>query len=227
MYPTSNFSTLNKYLTIAALMLGLGLVGVLVWSIGVRQSTGLLKITSFSSDATISISQNNKTAAIIGKGNTSVRLQPGSYEVAAISPEKFSSHQVTVSKNQTVSLHLTNTKPPVPSVEDVNWNGINLFYTYGLDQAQIDNMEVLFFKYKPTVDSVTFDESSVTNGFRDLNNEEAPFTLNFVGKIDGKAYKATISYMPNDLNDIDLTLSDPASGAQWYHASSIQPVPNS
>jgi hypothetical protein len=226
MYPQNSFAGLNKYLNVVVLILAAMVIGVVGWSLLLKQQTGLLKVTTFSDDAVVSVSQNGKNAQIIGKGTVSVRLAPGNYEVAAISPDDFSSHQVTVTKNQTVPLRLTDTKPPVPSVEDVDWGSINLFYNYGLTEAQITDMEILFFKYKPSASHITFDESSVTNGFRDLTNDAAPFSLNFSGTIDGKRFKAVVSYPPSDLGNLDLTISDPTTKAQLYHGTTMPSVPN-
>jgi hypothetical protein len=226
MTPANNYTVINKYLTIGVGILGAVLLVVVGFSLITRQTTSLLTIKTFSQDAVVSISQNNKTAAIIGTGDTKVRLQPGTYEVAAVNTSSFVNHQIVIHKQQDASLDLTSTKPAIPSPDDIDFSNITTFYGYGISETQVNDLELLFFKYKPTAQTVTFDNGSIENGSRNPDDDAAPFSLNFSGTIDGKAYNATISYPPSDLNDLDLTLYNPKTGEQLYHQTSIQSVPN-
>ena len=84
--------------------------------------TGTLSIIASNPGATLSITSANTEAQIVGEGRVKVRLNPGSYLVAAYASGYQTSQVVTVSKN-----HDVQTKLQLVSSPTANGNKTSLF----------------------------------------------------------------------------------------------------
>lgn len=181
----------------------------------VSQTTGTLLVKTSKDAATISVSQDNKDAAIIGMGNAKVRLTPGTYLVVASGGGLRDSSIVKVSKKQTTKTTLDfKSSPLVKSPANTNYQNISVLVDNGgLTTLQISQLEQYFFKYNSSAHTVSIDPNSVESGPRNPNTSTS-FTLNFNVTIDSKPYKATASY--SNLSSIRLYLYNSQTNALMY-----------
>ena len=187
------------------------------------RSTGVLVVDASPSSAQLSISQENHQAAIIGTGSTKVRLQPGTYQLAATDSGSHTSVVVTVYKGRTTHSFLNVTSSatngntqPVRTVQDVNFSGTDALVNDGLTTDQLNEMEQYFFQFKSSANTVAIDPNTVQAGPHNPN-VVSPFTLNFTVTVDSAPYKATVSY--TDLNNVTLQLFNLQTGAVVYDSS--------
>lgn len=187
--------------------IGLGLV--------VSQTTGTLLVKTSKPNATVSISQNGMGAAIIGTGDTKVRLAPGTYLVIASAGGSRDSSIIKISKKQTTKTTLNFKSPPlVKSPANINYENIStLIDNGGLTTLQVSQIEQYFFKYNSSAHTVSIDPDSVESGPRNPNTSTS-FTLNFNVTIDSTPYKATVSY--SNLSSVRLSLYNPQTNALVY-----------
>jgi hypothetical protein len=72
----------------------------------IDKSTGLLDVSSTDKNAGLTISQPNTQATSIGRGSTSIRLKPGTYQVFASDNGYQTFSTVQISKTQTDNVRL-------------------------------------------------------------------------------------------------------------------------
>jgi len=198
---------------------------LLLTSLPVRNTTGLVIVTTFATDSSIIISQNQSTATLVGTGSAKLRLLPGTYLVSAMSNGQTGSALVTVHAKtaSTVDLKAGAVVDRIPTSDDIAFVGTDTFLSRGLTVEQVGNLKNLFFAYKKDAAKITVDKSSVTRGPHDPQSDD-PFTLNFTGSVDDKAYKATITY--TDTENVELTLFNSQTGDQIFDQSSVQAATN-
>ncbi len=220
MNPSANRFTSGPLVPVVALVLA-GLVAfTTVSSLHIKHTTGTLTISTPVSTAAISISQNNKEAKMVGTGSTKLRLLPGSYEIASYSNGNSVTGRATVRLGKNTVLRLPKTQaPPVPSSDNITFTGMDTVVARGLTTDQAANIRELFFKYKKNAKYIAILPSTVTPGPHNPDSND-PFTLNFSGTIDSVPYKATLTY--SDLENVQLTIFDPQTGATLFNMSSDQ-----
>jgi hypothetical protein len=220
MTPATNH-TFNRLFTFALLVI-LVIIGLLVFrDLHVKNTTGTLTITAFASDATISITQNNRTAEVVGVGVVGLRLTPGAYQIAVSSNGTSSFTQTMVHRQAHSTIYVGKQRPAIASPDTINFTGIGALNERGITTDQITNLKKLFFKYKPKATTISIDSKNITNGQHNPDSDD-PFTLNFTGTIDEQKYRATITY--TDLENLELALHDPQTNAQLFDASSAIPA---
>jgi len=182
----------------------------------IKNTTGTLSVTTFADNATISITQDNKNAVVVGTGTAKLRLDPGTYQLAASSNGVHNTAQTTITLKGHNTVHIGKPIPVVSSSDDVTFTGIDILNDRGLTADQTDKLRILFFEYNSKAATVTVDPDSIVNGPH-LHDDD-PFTKNFTGKIGAQKYRATITF--SDLEDLELTLYDPQTGAKLFDANS-------
>lgn len=207
---------LKLYLLVAyALVIALG-VWQAIPALKTKGQTGVLTISANSASAQISISQENHQARIVGTGNATVRLNPGTYQIVATGSGNRASAVVNVRKGQGSNSSLKLTSPPHQrTIADVNFGGMDNLINVGVTNEQVTEMEQYIYQYKPNAKTVTVLAGSVSTGPRDPN-VVSPFVQNFKLSIDGTTYIAAISYM--DLNNVELQIYDFSTGSQLFSA---------
>lgn len=212
-----------KPLLIAA---GLAAIAVcttlLVTGVVASRDTGLVRIKTSDSQALISVTQENHTAAVIGTGNANVRLNPGTYRITAVSGAKQASSAVTIGAKETTSLSLKLTdKPKVPSAASIDFQNTDSLIDAGLTVQQVSAIKNDLFNFSPSARVITINPQSVSPGPLDHSNPNPTFTLRFNVSVDSKDYGALATY--TDLVSIQLQLYN-SSGAQVFD-SSTTPAP--
>lgn len=225
MTPSTSSRLFNVLFWTTSLVLGVFIVLTVVSDVRIKRSTGGLTITTFASNASISISSNNKGAVIVGTGTAKLRLSPGSYQITASSNGSTSTGRAVVRLGASTTVHLAKTNAaPVPSPDNITFSGIDALVQRGITAKQSANLRTLFFKYKQNAKAISIKTSSITQGPRDSSDDNAPFTLNFTVTIDSDTYDASIVY--TDLENLELRLLDTQTGDQVYDATSVQSIPN-
>jgi hypothetical protein len=95
----------------------------------------------------------------------------------------------------------------------INFDNVDTLLDFGLTQAQTENAKQLFFKYKQSAKQININSDSVKQEPHDPHGNE-DFKLDFSGTIDGAPFNAVITYGAFD--DIQMTLVDPATGAELF-----------
>ncbi len=199
---------------ISALLIYLTTIDVLNY-----QKTGLVKVKSTNSNAILSVTQNNKEARLIGTGSARVRLNPGSYLISSAFHGRQSSAVIKVIKGQTTNMLLNpDSQPLLPSVQSVNFAGIDSLLNSGLTTTQIGLLKREFFNYNTGVKSVNISPSSIKPAPRNPDKDIA-FKINFSATIDSTPSKETISY--TGLNDLRLQIFDSITDQQIYDSGRI------
>lgn len=185
--------------------------------IRVRQSTGLVKVSSPEKQAVITISQEGHQAAFLGTGSGSAHLKPGHYLVIASNNGKQISRTVNISKKRTSELSLDpNQASLFPSIVNVNFLGMANLVKMGISAAQASKIELALFKYRPSAHQIYINtEASQTK--RNVVNNSSQFTVNFGISIDSDSYKATLTY--SSIDDINLQVFN-TSGVMIISSSS-------
>jgi hypothetical protein len=97
-----------RIFTIFAIMVILGISTFELFDgFHIKNSTGLLQVSSNVSAAGITISQTNHSAAFIGSGSATVRLVAGSYTISVAVNGYQTTKTIVVSAKQTVAASLT------------------------------------------------------------------------------------------------------------------------
>jgi hypothetical protein len=178
------------------------------------QTTGIVTVNTSDKLSTITLSADRTTAAVIGTGSASVRLKPGSYLLVAGHAGQSASQVITVTAKQSQTVKLSLTQPQaVPSPDAINFDNVDTLLDFGLTQAQTENAKQLFFKYKQSAKQININSDSVKQEPHDPHGNE-DFKLDFSGTIDGAPFNAVITYGAFD--DIQMTLVDPATGAELF-----------
>lgn len=198
---------------------------VLVWglyqlvaAVDTTKTTGILKAQASDKNAWLSISQDYHAAKIIGKGGAKVRLEPGVYYLVAQNGGSKSTVTVKIQKQKTANKYLTLAyTPAAPSVDSIEFQGINGLIDSGFSVNQIDSMEQYLFRYKPTARTINI--RGVDPQPRNPHTSIG-FTTNVNFVIDSKQYKGVITR--NGSDDLRLYLYDPRSGKLLFDSDSTQ-----
>jgi hypothetical protein len=182
------------------------------------QTTGIVTINTSDKLSTITLSADKTTAAVIGTGSASVRLKPGSYLLVAGHAGQSASQVITVTAKQSQTIKLALTQPDaIPTPDTISYDNLDTLVDFGLTQAQTENAKQLFFEYKKSAKQININSDSVKQEPHDPHGNE-DFKLDFTGTIDGTQFSAVITYGAYD--DIQMTLTDPSSGAQLFSGTS-------
>lgn len=166
----------------------------LVSTLSHLHDTGLLRVSTSDEQATLSVSAASRQAKIIGRGTAKVRLIPGTYLIFASNGNSQASEIVRISKEQAVNSRLKlSGRPVLPSVENINFEGTDVFIDSGITSAQLGILRHAFFQYKPTARIVSIKSDTIKPGPHDRNSD-SPFTITFSVAIDDAPYQATIGY---------------------------------
>ncbi len=197
---------LRQLLVIAGVLVALFCAYTLVMTLITYRTTAVLHIDSSDPQATISVSQVNHEAKSVGTGKGSVRLKPGTYQAMASNGRNRAVKTVSVSAHQSadVSLKLSSL-PAIRSVDDVRFDGMNIFLESGRTEDQISTLELDFFRFNTSARVVSVDGDSLTPAPR--NSKSDPFSSTFTVTIDSKPYTGKITYSGS--RDIDMTLYNP------------------
>jgi len=223
MSPQTDTATVFKRLFfLVYLVIVVVCVYVLVSAIITSQNTGMLRLSSPNSQATLSISQVNHQAMIIGVGRAAVRLKPGTYQVSASYGGNHADAVVRIVKKQVTSSSLNPVGSTLPSVGNINFPNIDTLINSGLTTTQISALERAFFQYKSSAKIITINPDSVYPEPHDPNTSTS-FTINFKVTVDSAPYNATISY--SDLDSVRLYLYNPLNNSQVFDSYATTTTP--
>ncbi len=177
------------------------------------QNSGALIVKASDPAATISISQDNHSAAVIGVGSAQVHMLAGTYYVlAAASGRKASMvEQITAHNVTSVYLDLAGATPP-PLVGSVQYQNLDSLTSSGLSADQERMLKRDLFDFLPSLSVAVLDPQSVQPGPHDPNSVSS-FTLNFHVSLNNTPYSGQIIYP--DFQSLELKLFD-ASNNQVY-----------
>lgn len=221
MTPAANKNTL-AFARLLLLLIAAAIVSLayIIWqTVHSLQNTGTLQVTvTYASDATLSISQPNHQAKLLGTGSAKVRLHPGTYLVMAKSAGKQAAQSVKITQGHTTAIKLNPApiKAP-PSINTAGFINFDTLVTNGLSSSQLTNLEQLFLSYKQSAQVFTVNPASVSPGPHDPNSDDPSFSLTFTGTIDSTPYAATVRYV--GFENVVLVLTDPQTGAQLFSGS--------
>lgn len=188
---------------LAALVWG---VFVVIAAIQLSKNTGLLQVNLVYKNVPISVGAEGKAPQFIGKDSPVVRLQPGTYTVAAIVKGDEIVAQANVVAGQTTTVKLNPAQAiTIPSADNVNFSGLDSLTDIGLTSQQIGLLKYQLFAVKPTASNIVIDTSSIITA--PYNPESsAGFGVSFDFSDDGKYYHAKLSYQ--GLSDLGVIITD-------------------
>ena len=188
-----------------------------VSAVRVRQAYRRLCITTPSQDATISISQLDHQASIVGVGSTKIWVKPGTYFITATSAGKKATQTVMVNQviNGCHSLTVSS-KPVLPSVQSVSFSNFDQLIDQGFSSTQTSDLKRSLFKFKPSAQQISIISSSLTTGpiNRGVGDQ---FSFLFNLTVDSVTYRAVLGY--SNTQGFDLTLYSLQTGQPVYSAS--------
>lgn len=186
------------------------------------KDTGILIVRSSKPNTLLSVSKDNSEAKVIGTGNAKVRLAPGIYHLVGLSGGARANLTVRVSKNSVIRSYIKPAYPPsAPSVNSINFKGVDAFLNSGLTTAQINNLKQSIFQFKPTAHTVSI--TNITPAPHDPNTSTS-FAINFKVSVDSVPYNATVDY--TGLDNIRLHLYDAQNGNPLFDSGDITPGGN-
>ena len=205
-------------------LIGLVVVIICIYVVGISLSeflgTGTLKITTPDSSSVLSITQAFKQAVVIGHGNTSVLLHPGTYQISETLGNQQDVKQVIVQKKQTTVANLNaRTAPRLASVNNVSFQNTDNLLGYGLDLAQVDNLKQALFKYKPSMLSVNINTDSIKRGPHN-SDIDIGYNISFNTTIDSEVVNAELFYSYDSTENIRLQITDSKTGQLLFDFSS-------
>jgi hypothetical protein len=184
-----------------------------------RPESGILKVSTASPDAIISVSQSGYGAEIIGQGSASVHIAPGTYHLAATVNGKEFTKTVQVALKQTTSTVIELKKTNVlPSVYSVDFQNFDRLTDSGITTTQLVTLKRQIFTFKPSAEHIILSASSVKTAPHNIAVDGANFKITFSLKIDSKLYGAVISY--HDLSNVKLSLTDSATKSVVFESES-------
>jgi hypothetical protein len=148
-----------------------------------------------------------------------VRLIPGTYYLFASGSGQQTTAvaHITASKTTNINLDLQQSTL-APSPETVTYTNLDSLLNSGITSDQITLIKQFFFRFKPTVHTISIDPASVQPGPHDPNTSIG-FTLNFNTMMDSTPYKATLTYP--DASSVQLQLFD-AQGKLAFDSAQAQ-----
>jgi hypothetical protein len=175
---------------------------------------GTLFFQSSDSNATLSITQNNKQAIVIGVGQSKALLLPGTYLVSSSDKGQLATKVVSIVMKKTTKIMLDpSSEVFLPSLLNIKFNNIGNFINFGLTNQQVISLEQSLFKFNPDAKTINIDSGSIENGPHNASTSNG-FVINFNLTIDNTPYKGSVNY--NDITHVQLTLSDPQKGNVVY-----------
>lgn len=199
-------------IVVGLLVLALARTGIAIYT---RNSTGLLRITTKEPNAIVSISQQNKQAAFLGKGDVSARLKPGDYLVTATLAGDRSSAtvHVTSGKTTTKSINPVHTAAPLSPSSETSFINFDVLINSGLGAEQEASLERAFSDFSPRAQIVKVDPNSVETIPHDQNTDV--YEMQFMVTVDSAQYSAHIEHSLFG-SDVILTLTN-ATGNQVFN----------
>jgi len=209
MNPTSNTERTVRLVAVGLAVITLVCIYSLVRAVINYVGSGTLSVTTPNDDSLISISRDNATADVVGKGTASVHVAPGRYLVGVGRNGDFSQKVVDVSKGNTTSLDLSATSTPrLPSSAAIDFQGTDMLLVRGMTSDQVSSLRKAIFNFKHTAKRAIINPNSVTSPPFDPNSATIGFSRLFTLIIDGTSYRAVASW--TNLDSATLQLSDSA-----------------
>jgi hypothetical protein len=227
---TQTNTTIKKILLVLYIVVLAFFAWQIMHAMSIRRSTGVLQVTTSSPNAQISVSQVDSQATSVGTGSTTVRLQPGSYQVVAVDGGKRASAVVAIHRdsttNSSLKLNAAGTSssggPTIHTVQDINFQNMDVLIDQeGLSTEQESELEQYFFQFKPSANTINLNTNTITQGQHNPN-VASPFSLNFYVTIDGANYFAAVSYLGP--NNVKLQVFNPQSGKRVFVVGSDSSV---
>jgi hypothetical protein len=214
MNPASSART--RWLALAVLALFLLVLARIAFAVYIRSTTGTLYITTKEPSAVISISQENKKAVFLGKGDVRVRLKRGDYLVSATLAGDIATATVNIDSGKTTSeqLNPVHTTPPVSSTAQTSFINFDTLVNNGLTADQATNLENSLRVFASKAQIIKIDSSSMHPLPHDPNS--TIFELQFDLTIDSVPYHALVQYV--NFGDAVLSLTD-TNGQQVFNSS--------
>lgn len=197
----------------------LGCAYSVVGAIRTAQNTGILRVSTSSPAAVLSISRSGYGAQIIGRGDTSIHLVPGTYHVAATLEGKEFTKVVRVNIGQTTvaKVELKNTHT-LPSVDGIDFQNFDALTSSGITSSQLGVLKRQLFTFKPLAKHIIINSSTVRPAPHNIATDGGNFKIGFSLSVDSKPYSAIISY--HDLSNVKLILTDPVTKNSVFQAES-------
>lgn len=200
---------LRKTIVIICILLIVWSIYIIISSVIVSKNTVLIAVKTTSPKSAISISALNKSAVLLGTGNTSNRIKPGKYLITANLSGKSVSRVVNIvnGDNQTITMDPKN--PTVlPSIYNINYINSNYILKQGFTNGQLGLIEKSLYAFAPNSKNIEFINNTVSYGPYNPNTSTS-FTMYFKIKIDGVQYSTTIYY--SSLTSLELVLYNSSS----------------
>jgi hypothetical protein len=178
-----------------------------------RASTGILSITTQEPTAIVSISQQNKEAAFLGKGDVSARLKPGDYLVTTTLAGDLATATVHITAGKTTSKRINpvHTTPPPSAATLTSFLNFDVLVSSGLTSDQGLRVKKFMSDFASTAKIVSVDPESIIQLPHDPADDF--FQIQFTVNVDDVPYSGRIQYVT--FGDVILTLTN-ANGQQVY-----------
>lgn len=205
----------NKLIRLATVAAAGLAVYFVVSGIIIHQTTRLVSVRSSDPNAIISVTQDERSAEKLGTGAAKARLKPGHYLVAASNSGKFVYVEISVNQHsQQVFLDMNRAKK-LPTVYSINFVGADQLQDFGPSSDQISIMKHLFFRFKPTANTIIL--SGVKPVPHNRNSLSTSDSILFKVSIDKTAYNAKFDYSLLG-NGANLFLYNSKNGAPVFNS---------
>ena len=207
----------GRILNVLNFLLLLGLLVVAGNALLTLRSTSQLDVSTFSTNATVTISGSRTEAMKIGIGSAHIRIKPGDYYVSADDSGLKAGKIIHIKPNTKQSVALNPETTPtttIPTIDTIDYVNFDELLQNGLSLNQVTNLKELFLTYKKNSRQITITTDSVQPGVRDPSSIN--FNISYSGKIDGVPYKASVIY--SGFSNVSLTLIN-SSGTQIFNGS--------
>lgn len=200
---------LNGSIGLCILILGF----VIFTTIQTKLHTEVVKISTSSNEAILSVRSLASENSVIGTKTATIRLTPGGYVLSANGGGLQTIKMITVIKGKPLDITLNPTNDtPQNSTSSVSYNNFDRLAYYGLLDNQLETVKKIFILYIPSAKTISISHDSITQD--PIYNDTLWYTLNFTVSVDSTLYKANLVY--DGESATKLTLYDASSGAQVF-----------
>ncbi|MEI6755698.1 MAG: hypothetical protein WCK80_01625 [bacterium] len=167
-----------------------------------------MNITAQDKSVSLFIAKDGKSASYIGRGASRIRLYGGNYEIVAVKGETINISRVKLSAKEVKSVNIKNLiKYRVPSIDLVDFEGINYLTDIGVSYPQTEKIKKYLFSFDKNSLSDQIYSSSVKAGPRSRDSTSDFVGFNFLVSVGEKTYNATAQRsLFND--DVSMKLYD-------------------
>ncbi len=178
-------------------------------TIQIKNSTGIISVTSSNNKDSIVIGQPSHQFYPIGTGAAKVSLYPGSYIVESINGNQVDVKTVNVKKKSYTSVNLNpSTIFKLPYLENLSFINASALSNAGLTSTQVSMFQNLIYGFNPYAKTITIETDTISASPPNPANQN-PFSIKFKFVIDSTNYNASINYGSN-LNTISLNIYNQA-----------------